>query len=47
MPAITASWWFPLYDFGKIISLSLLICLIDLCESVSIAKSLAQVITAP
>ena len=41
-PQVTVSWWFPLYS-SKIISLALLICFIDICESVSIAKSLAQV----
>ncbi|KAL4452745.1 hypothetical protein ABPG75_008407, partial [Micractinium tetrahymenae] len=42
LPPVTVHYWFPLYEVGSIISLALLICLIDICESVSIAKSLAQ-----
>lgn len=42
LPPVTVHYWFPLYEVGSIISLALLICMIDLCESVSIAKSLAQ-----
>jgi sulfate transporter 4 len=41
-PAVTVSWWFPLYDVGKQLLLSIVICLIDMCESMSIAKALAQ-----
>jgi sulfate transporter 4 len=47
MPPVTVSWWLPLYHVGDIVKLSLLICLIDICESVSIAKSLAQVSVPP
>ena len=47
LPPVTVSWWLPLYHVGDIVKLSLLICLIDICESVSIAKSLAQVISLP
>ena len=42
LPPVTISWWFPLYETGKMITLALLICLVDVCESVSIAKALAQ-----
>lgn len=42
MPAFTASWFFPLFNVGKQITLSVLICAIDICESISIARALAQ-----
>ena len=42
MPPITTSWWFPLYNPGKQLLLSAVICLIDMCESMSIAKAMAQ-----
>jgi sulfate transporter 4 len=42
VPAFTATWWFPLYDAGRQVLLSIVICLIDMCESMSIAKALAQ-----
>lgn len=42
LPAVTVGWWFPLYDVGRQILLSIVICLIDMCESMSIAKALAQ-----
>lgn len=41
MPAFTATWWAPLYAGGRQFSLAILICMIDLCESISIAKALA------
>jgi hypothetical protein len=43
LPAFTVSWWLPLYDVGKQMILAVLICFIDICESISIAKALAQV----
>ncbi|PRW44455.1 sulfate transporter isoform B [Chlorella sorokiniana] len=42
MPQFTVGWWVPLYNVGKQMSLSALICFIDICESISIAKALAQ-----
>ena len=42
MPDFTASWWLPLYDVGRQVVLSILICLVDICESISIAKALAR-----
>lgn len=41
LPSVTVNWWFPLYDAGKQILLSVVICLIDMCESMSIAKAMA------
>ena len=41
LPAVTVNWWFPLYDTGKQILLSVVVCLIDMCESMSIAKAMA------
>jgi len=35
-------WWVPLYNVGKQMMLAVLICFIDICESISIAKALAQ-----
>lgn len=43
LPAFTVGWWAPLYDVGKQMVLAVLICFIDICESISIAKALAQV----
>lgn len=42
LPSFTATWWFPLYNVGSQLLLSIVICLIDMCESMSIAKALAQ-----
>jgi sulfate transporter 4 len=42
LPAVTASWWFPLYDVGQQIVLAIVICLIDMTESISIAKGMAK-----
>ncbi|KAL4533882.1 hypothetical protein Ndes2437B_g03200 [Nannochloris sp. 'desiccata'] len=42
MPSVTVGWWFPLYDTGKQLLLAVVICLIDMCESMSIAKALAS-----
>ncbi len=41
-PSFTATWWFPLYNVGKQLLLSIVICFIDMAESMSIAKALAQ-----
>jgi sulfate transporter 4 len=43
LPAFTVGWWFPLYNAGRQLLLSIIICVIDMCESMSIAKALAQV----
>ena len=43
LPTVTAVWWAPLYGAGRQVALALIICFIDICESISIAKSLAQV----
>ena len=42
LPAVTVGWWFPLYDVGRQMLLSVVICLIDMCESMSIAKALVE-----
>lgn len=43
LPAFTAGWWLPLVNVGRQITLAAIICLIDICESISIAKALARV----
>ena len=43
LPDFTAGWWLPLYNVGRQMTLSVIICLIDICESISIAKALARV----
>lgn len=40
-PSVTVSWWFPLYNVGRQILLAVIICFIDISESMSIAKALA------
>lgn len=42
LPSVTIGWWVPLYDVGQQMLLAVLICFIDICESISIAKALAQ-----
>ena len=42
LPAVTGSWWLPLVNVQQQLILAALICLIDVCESISIAKALAQ-----
>lgn len=42
LPDFTGGWWLPLIDPGRQLVLAALICLIDICESISIAKALAQ-----
>ena len=41
LPHETVSWWFPMPHAGAKIGLALLVCAIDVLESVSIAKALA------
>ena len=36
------SWWLPLIDVGRQMALAVVVCLIDVCESISIARALAQ-----
>ena len=43
LPDFTAGWWLPLYNVGRQMTLAVLICMIDICESISIAKALARV----
>lgn len=43
LPDFTGSWWLPLFNVGRQMTLAILICFIDVCESVSIAKALARV----
>lgn len=42
MPAITASWWFPLYDTSAQLILAAVICVLDIAESTTIARRVAQ-----
>ncbi|KAK9809119.1 hypothetical protein WJX72_009585 [[Myrmecia] bisecta] len=41
LPGATVSWFFPMQDFGKKFGLAIIVCLIDLLESISIAKAMA------
>lgn len=41
LPHETATWWFPMPQFGQKLGYAVVICLIDLLESLSIAKALA------
>lgn len=41
LPRETVTWWFPMTRFGDKLGLALLVCAIDILESVSIAKALA------
>ena len=43
LPHETVTWWFPMPDFSRQIGLAVIVCLIDVLESISIAKALAQV----
>lgn len=43
LPGVTICWWFPLENAGRTIGLALLVCIIDICESISIATALARV----
>ena len=42
LPDFTAGWWFPLYEAGAQLELAILVCLVDIVESTSIARALAQ-----
>ena len=41
LPGPTVSWWSPIPQVGKKFGYAIIICLIDLLESISIAKALA------
>ena len=41
LPHETATWWFPMSNVGAKVGLALLVCAIDVLESISIAKALA------
>ena len=41
MPHVTVTWWFPLYDVSAELILAVLVCILDIVESTSIARSLA------
>ncbi len=41
LPKETVSWWFPMPEFGRQIGLAIIVCMIDVLESISIAKALA------
>lgn len=43
LPHETVTWWFPMPDFSRQIGLAVIVCLIDVLESISIAKALALV----
>ena len=42
LPDFTGDWWLPLISVSHQVVLAALICLLDVCESISIAKALAQ-----
>ncbi|PRW56212.1 sulfate transporter [Chlorella sorokiniana] len=42
-PDFTAGWWLPLFNVSRQMVLAFLICMVDICESISIAKALARV----
>ena len=41
LPHETVTWWFPMSNVGAKVGLALLVCAIDVLESISIAKALA------
>lgn len=41
MPGASWGWFFPMDHFGKKLGLAIVVCLIDILESISIAKALA------
>ncbi|KAI7843852.1 hypothetical protein COHA_002403 [Chlorella ohadii] len=43
LPDFTAGWWLPLFNVSRQMVLAVLICMVDICESISIAKALARV----
>jgi hypothetical protein len=43
LPPFTGDEWTPLVNTGRQIGLAVIICLVDVCESISIAKAMARV----
>ena len=43
LPGFTGGWWLPLYNVSQQMVLAVLICMVDICESISIAKAMARV----
>eukprot|EP00775_Hariotina_reticulata_P010081 gene10081-10236_t len=41
LPAVTVSWWSPFHDFQQLAPLALVVMVVDLLESTSIARALA------
>lgn len=41
LPGASWGWFFPMDHFGKKLGLAIIVCLIDILESISIAKALA------
>ena len=41
LPHETVTWWFPMPEFSRQIGLAVIVCIIDVLESISIAKALA------
>uniref|UniRef100_A0A1D2AAL6 STAS domain-containing protein n=1 Tax=Auxenochlorella protothecoides TaxID=3075 RepID=A0A1D2AAL6_AUXPR len=41
LPAATVGWWLPLLAPARQLSLAAVVCLVDVCESISIARTLA------
>lgn len=39
MPDFTGGWWLPLYNVREQLILAAVICLVDICESISISKA--------
>jgi len=42
MPSFTADWWLPLYDTSKQLVLAFIICILDIAESTTVARNIAQ-----
>ncbi len=38
LPAVTTSWWFPLYDTSAELILAAVICILDIAESTTVAR---------
>lgn len=41
LPAVTVGWWSPFHDFQKLAPLAVVVMVVDLLESTSIARALA------
>ena len=42
MPEVTAKYWFPLFDTSKQLTLAAIICILDIAESTTVARRVAQ-----